>query len=66
MGPHSKPSSKKDHKLIIEQLREDNIFQQLSRRRSTIKIVNCLLDSFPKEDTEQWIYENVIPSLFFK
>ena len=64
---HSKPSSSKDFKQLLEQIIEHKLCKVSPMRRHTsISIKQCLLETVDKEKVESWIVENVIPTILFK
>lgn len=65
---HSRPSSTKDVKLIVNQLVEaDACAHSLTcRKHSTFKFKHCLLSSNDSEQLCTWIVENIMPSIIFK
>uniref|UniRef100_A0A1X7TE95 Uncharacterized protein n=1 Tax=Amphimedon queenslandica TaxID=400682 RepID=A0A1X7TE95_AMPQE len=69
MGPHSKPSSQKDVKLIINELRDSralSCLQGMNARQNSFNISKCLLDSLDRNDFHVWLTENIVPCIIFK
>ena len=64
---HSKPSSSKDFKLILDELIESKacIKSPNKRTHSSISLNHCLLESFDREKLESWLVENVVSSILF-
>ena len=64
---HSKPSSSKDFKQILEQIIEHKLCSSFTNENHiSFSIKQCLLETVDKEKVESWIVENVIATIFFK
>ena len=61
---HKKPSYEKDLNLILDVLRENDVFSVIAdRKHKFVAVQQCLLESINNDNVADWIIDNIIPLL---